>query len=381
MSAEACRAKKIRTREIHALRPSHPHRQLPQRPPAGVRGRRPAFGSGSHRPRAEDVPELSRHHRPAHRAAGGLRLRPAPVHVPGPDAGRRHGHQGCLRAGLAGHLAQLPGMQPRVPGRRRARRRCRRPVRGGAGPGAVRRREPGPHLLRGGPHLRVSRRTDHPGHQGRPGRGDQHARRSRGHVLVPAELRERRHRVPQPVLRRRNRGGPGAVAQVVARGPMRPALALVRPPGRQAAPQPARRPAEDDQVRGPAEQARRGPGRALPLHRHHGAGGRDPRCGPHGPAARPSPPAALDPRSARRTPPRSTSWPARNSAGSATPSRADRPRGRMPRRSPFTVRTPVRAASRARRLSVRRLGRRTGCGTGRRTSRRPRAVRRGCRAR
>ena len=137
------------------------------------------------------------------RAAHRVRLRPAAVHVPGPDASRRHGDQGCLRAGLAGHPEQLPGMHPRMPGRRGPGRGRGRAVRGTAGAGDVRGREPRSHLLRGSAHLRVSRRPDRPGHQGRPGRGGQHARRPGGDVLVPAELRERGHRVPQPLLRHR----------------------------------------------------------------------------------------------------------------------------------------------------------------------------------
>ena len=51
------------------------------------------------------------------------------------------------------------------------------------------------------------------------------------------------------------------------------------------------RPAEDDQVRGPAEQARRGPGRALPFHGYHGGRSRDPRRGPDVAPARPPAPA------------------------------------------------------------------------------------------
>ena len=61
---------------------------------------------------------------------------------------------------------------------------------------------------------------------------------------------------PNPFFGIETAGRPGAVARTVPCGPVRAALALVRPPGRPAAPQPAGRPAEDDQVRGPAEQAR-----------------------------------------------------------------------------------------------------------------------------
>ncbi len=67
--------------------------------------------------------------------------------------------------------------------------------------------EPRPHLLRGGAQLRVPRRPDRPGRQGRPGRGGCHAGRPGRDVLVPPQFREHRHRVPQSVLRNRNRGG------------------------------------------------------------------------------------------------------------------------------------------------------------------------------
>src|ERR1700733_13386377 len=44
------------------------------------------------------------------------------------------------------------------------------------------------------------------------GRGGQHARGPRGHAMVQAELRKSRPRVPQPVLRRRDRGRPRGLA-------------------------------------------------------------------------------------------------------------------------------------------------------------------------
>ena len=56
-------------------------------------------------------------------------------------------------------------------------------------------------------------------------------------------------------------------------GRVRAALALVRAPGRPAAPQPAARPAEDHPLRAPAGQARRGPGRPVPLRRDDRASG------------------------------------------------------------------------------------------------------------
>ena len=88
---------------------------------------------------------------------------------------------------------------------------------------------------------------------------------------------------PNPFFGIESVRGPRPVATAVPGRPVRAALALVRAPGRQAAPQPAVRPAEDHPLRAPAEQAGRGAGRPVPLRRHHRAGGRDPQRGPHRP--------------------------------------------------------------------------------------------------
>ncbi len=122
--------------------------------------------------------------------------------------GRRDRDPGRVRAGLADHRRTAAWSAPE----------CREAaglgtstgaVRDRTRPAAVRRRQPGPDLLRGGPHRRVPRRPDRPVHQGRPGRGGLHAARPGHPVLVQAELRQHRHRVPQPVLRRRDRSRTG----------------------------------------------------------------------------------------------------------------------------------------------------------------------------
>ena len=248
-------------------------------------------------------------------------------------------------------------MHARMPGRCGPGRGRGRAVRGTAGPGDVRGREPGSHLLRGGAHLRLPRRPDRPGHQGRPGRGGQHARRPGGDVLVPAELRERGHRIPQSLLRHRKRRGSRPVAPAVPGRPVRAALALVRAPGRPAAPRPAVRAAENDPLRAPAEQAGGRAGRPVPLRRHDRAVGRDPQRGPHGPLAWPRP--------AR---PRLRGVAQRRGHHR---DREDRRRGSPPPRL-----HPLQA-----RLCPRPPGPRTGCGTGRRTGRPPPGAPRACRAR
>ena len=127
--------------------------------------------------------------------------RPSMHHRPGP--GRRDRHQGRLRARLADQLPQLPRVHRPVPRGHRPRRRA---LHNRARAGPVRRRDSRPRLLRRSPERGVPRRPDHPGHQGRPRRRRQHAQRPRRALLVQAQLRQRRQRVPQPVLRDRERG-------------------------------------------------------------------------------------------------------------------------------------------------------------------------------
>jgi len=176
----------------------------------------------------------------------------------GPHAGRRDVIRDTSRR-AGSHGEQLPGVHQGVPVGRGPGRGRRRAVRRTAGPGDVRGREPGPHLLRRGPHLRVPRRQDRPGDQGRPGRGASML----ADPVVMSWFRPSFVNVdtefPNPFFGIED-------PRTVTCGPVcpRPPAAHCAGAGRSgwppAAPQPAGGPAEDHPLRAPAQQAGRGAG-------------------------------------------------------------------------------------------------------------------------
>ena len=318
MSAVACLAKKIRIRRDNALRSSHPHRQLPQRPPAGLRGRRAALGSGPDRPRAEGVRRAftSRWDSPA--CCG--RSTPSPGARPCTRAGRRPPPRS------SGTPSRRAGRSPRTAAWN-ARRECRAAAGLAAdavGPcaelrGLERFGDASPDLIYCAEALIYAFPDARIVQVIRDGR-DVVASMLADPVVMswfrPSFVNVDTE-FPNPFFGIETEDDRETWPRAVARRPVRAALALVRPPGREAAPQPAGRPAEDAPLRGPAEQARRGRGRAVPISP-------GPRCRRPRSATRPAHPGSADgpapgrgPRSARRSPPRSTSSPARNSAASA----------------------------------------------------------------
>ena len=163
-----------------------------------------------------------------------------------------------------------------MPGGGRAGHR-HRALRDRARPPAIRRREPRPGLLRGGADRRLPGRADRAVHQGRPRRGGVHAPRSGHPVLVQAELRQPRHRVPQPLLRGGDGRGPGRLGGPVDGRQVRDALAGGGPAGRPAAAQPARGAAHHGALRDAARAARRDRVRDFRVRRHGAAGRPDAR--------------------------------------------------------------------------------------------------------